>query len=278
MMKFTVARHLSQICILLLFLIGNLGLWAKFGLGEKARILEGDLSTSQVLGLVHLSDPLAVIQLFLAGFSLSSSVVIGAIIVFIFYALIAPRAFCGWVCPVNLITDLAYYLRQKCDISKNLANISPKTRYYLLALSLIISAIFGIAAWESVSFVGSLTRSVVFASSFAVFLSGSFLAIFVAIVVVDMFVGKRFICGHLCPLGAFYSIISKFSLIRIKYDLDKCTKCGKCKEVCPEISPLADIGKTSSIVGSECISCGRCVEVCNDDALNFSILNFGGKK
>lgn len=277
-MRYSIARRLCQIAVLAVFLIGNLGLWVKFGFDDKTRILEGDLSASRVLGLFNLSDPLAVIQLFLAGFSLSADAIIGALIVFVFYALIAPRAFCGWVCPVNLATDFAYFLRQKLGISRHLTNFSPKTRYYLLGLALVVSALFGIAAWESVSFVGSLTRSIVFATGVVGFLTGGFFAIFVAIVAVDMFIQKRFICGHLCPLGAFYGLISKFSLIRVKYDLDKCTKCNKCKEVCPEITPLASVGKADSFVNSECISCGRCVEVCNDDALNFSILNFGGKK
>lgn len=263
-MKYLILRRLSAIVILLLFIVGNFA--ASTGL-EKYRIIDGDLSTSNFLGLIHLSDPFAVIQLFLAGFSLASEAIIGAVIVFIFYALIAPRAFCGWVCPVNIATDLAYFIRSKLGISKNLVAFSHKSRYYLLALSLILSFIFGIAAFESVSFVGAFTRSIVF-------LGGGFFAILLLILLVDIFASKRFICSHICPLGAFWAIASKFSLIRIKYELEKCSKCNKCKEVCPEPNPLNMVGKSSDFVGSECISCGRCVEICEDDALNFSILNF----
>lgn len=262
MMKFTFVRHLIQAGILVLFVLGNLGIF---------KFLEGNLSGSKLLGVLHLNDPFAALQLFLAGLALSTTAVIGAIIVLVFYALIAPRAFCGWVCPVNIVTDLANYIRTKIGITKNLASFSPKARYYLLVLSLVLSVIFHIAAFESVSYIGALTRSVVY-------LGGSFFAIFVAILLVDIFIQKRFICGHLCPLGAFWAVVSKFSLIRIKYSLDKCKKCNECLRVCPETSTLNMVGKSDGLVSSECISCGRCVEICNDDALNFTILNFGDKK
>lgn len=261
-MKYAIARRVVQFATLGLFILGNLGI---------LKLLEGDLSTSSVLGIVNLSDPFAVLQLFLAGFSVGASAIIGAIIVLVFYALIAPRAFCGWVCPVNIVTDLAYVIREKLKITHNLANFSPKVRYYLLALSLVLSALFGIAAFESVSFVGAFTRSIVF-------LGSSFFAIFLILLIVDIFVEKRFICSHLCPLGAFYGIVSKYSLIRVKYDESKCKRCNECRRVCPEISPLEMVGKHDGFVNSECISCGRCVEICNDDALNFSILKFGDKK
>lgn len=262
MMKFTFVRHLVQVGILVLFVLGNLKIF---------NFLEGNLSGSKLLGILHLNDPFAALQLFLAGLVLSSTAIIGAIIVLVFYALIAPRAFCGWVCPVNIVTDLANFIRTKAGISKNLATFSPKVRYYLLGLSLVLSVIFHIAAFESVSFVGAFTRSIVY-------LGGSFFAIFVAILLVDIFVQKRFICGHLCPLGAFWAVASKFSLIRIKYNLEKCKKCNECLRVCPETNTLSMVGRSDGLVSSECISCGRCVEICNDDALNFTILNLGDKK
>ena len=261
-MKFTITRRVVQLAILGLFIAGNI-----YGVN----ILKGNLSSSEIFGVIGLSDPYALLQLFLAGLALSTTAVIGAIIVLVFYALIAPRAFCGWVCPVNIVTDLANYIRTKIGITKNLANFSPKARYYLLVLSLVLSVIFHIAAFESVSYIGALTRSIVY-------LGGSFFAIFVAILLVDIFIQKRFICGHLCPLGAFWAVASKFSLIRIKYSLDKCKKCNECLKVCPETSTLNMVGKSDGLVSSECISCGRCVEICNDDALNFTILNFGDKK
>lgn len=257
-MKFTIARRVVQLTILGLFIAGNI-----YGVN----ILKGNLSSSEFFGVIGLSDPYALLQLFLAGFSVGSASVIGALIMVVFYALIAPRAFCSWVCPVNILTDLGAYIRTKLKIGKNIINISSNSRYYLFVLSLIFSFIFSIAAFESISYIGAFTRGVVY-------LSGSAISIAIIIICIEAFLGKRLICGHLCPLGAFWALVSRFSLIRIYHNSKNCTHCNKCKVVCPEMQVLDIVGKQSGNIRSECISCGRCVEACDDDALNFSILKF----
>ena len=96
-MKINNLRRVVQILILALFMLGNL---------EILNILNGNLSSSVLLGKISLSDPFAVLQIYLATFNVSFVAISGALIVALFYSLIAPRLFCSWVCPVNLITDL----------------------------------------------------------------------------------------------------------------------------------------------------------------------------
>ncbi|MCK5078974.1 MAG: 4Fe-4S binding protein, partial [Bacteroidales bacterium] len=81
-------------------------------------------------------------------------------------------------------------------------------------------------------------------------------------------------CGHLCPLGALYTLSSRFALIKVKHDAEKCTLCMKCKDVCHEIQVLDLIGEESGYIKGACSNCGRCVEVCDDDALKFSVYNY----
>ena len=88
-MKFLILRRISQILILGLFFASNY-----YGV----KILQGNLSSSLLFGVLPLSDPFAVLQLFLASFSIASGALLGAGIVFAFYAIIALRVFCGWVC------------------------------------------------------------------------------------------------------------------------------------------------------------------------------------
>ena len=76
-MKFTVARRVVQLTILGLFIAGNI-----YGVN----ILKGNLSSSEIFGVIGLSDPYALLQLFLAGFSIGSVSVIGALIMVVFYA------------------------------------------------------------------------------------------------------------------------------------------------------------------------------------------------
>jgi ferredoxin-type protein NapH len=86
----------------------------------------------------------------------------------------------------------------------------------------------------------------------------------------DLLLVKQGFCGHLCPLGGFYSIITRFSLVRVNHSMEKCTRCMKCLEICPERQVLPMVGTSSSAVSSgECTNCGRCIEVCMDDAMKF---------
>ena len=81
-------------------------------------------------------------------------------------------------------------------------------------------------------------------------------------------------CGHICPLGAFYSLISRFAILKVKYDLESCTHCMECKKICPQKQVLGIIGKESGTINSgECTRCGRSIEVCGDNALSFNLLD-----
>ena len=259
-MIYTILRRIVQLSILALFIVGNC-----YGI----KILQGNLSSSVLFDTINLSDPFATLQLFLAGFGIGGTALIGALIILAFYALVAPRAYCGWVCPINLLTDFAAWIRTKLGIRTKLMTVSRNSRYYLMILALVCSGLFGIAAFETLNFIGFFTRAVTA-------LSVSAISIAIIIVIFEVFAGNRIICSHICPLGGFWAIISKFSLIRIYHKQSNCVKCNKCKLVCPEVHILELVGKEDFKIGSECISCGRCVEVCDDNALNFSIL--GEKK
>ena len=139
-------------------------------------------------------------------------------------------------------------------------------------MSLIISFILGITAFEFISPISMVHRGIVFGL-------GLGWAAMLIIFLFDLFVLKNGWCGHICPLGAFYSILAKSSLIKIQHDAEKCTGCMECKVVCPEKQVLFMIDKESlPVLSGECTSCARCIEVCNDEALHFSIRNFKNLK
>jgi len=254
--KYLILRRITQISVLVLYFGANAWGWS---------ILMGNLSTSLFLKTIPLSDPFAVLQMFFAGAVLAGDLIIGALIIAVFYAIVGGRVFCSWVCPINMVTDLANYLRRKLQMQQVAKKppISRSVRYWVLGLSLILSFLLGVAAFEFISPISMLHRGIVFGLGFG-------WAAALSIFLFDLFVLKNGWCGHICPLGGFYSLIGKFSLIRVKHDHEKCTNCRNCIEVCPENQVLHMINKESiPVLSGECTNCARCIEVCNDDALNF---------
>ncbi|WP_419678182.1 quinol dehydrogenase ferredoxin subunit NapH [Aliarcobacter lanthieri] len=258
--RFLIARRITQISIMSLYILANV-----YGIN----ILMGNLSSSLVLQTIPLSDPFAALQMFFAGAIISFDILLGATIVTLFYFLIGGRAFCSWVCPVNIITDSANYLRRKFGFNQveKKQPASRNIRYWVIALSFILSYLMGVAAFELISPVSMVHRGLIFGLGFG-------FATILVIFLFDLFVLKNGWCGHICPLGGFYSLIGRFSLIRVHHNHNNCTACMKCKVVCPESQVLHMITKASEPVLKECTNCGRCVEVCDDDALNFSIRNY----
>lgn len=260
--KWLLLRRTSQISILLLFLAGPL-------LGEGYWIAKGNLTSSLIFDFLPLTDPYVLLQSLIAGHSLFSTAIIGAIIVTIFYLLVGGRVFCSWVCPLNVITDTADGLRRKLNI-KGGARFSRSLRYWILAMTLLLAAVTSSIAWELVNPVSITHRSIIFGLGF----SG---LIILGIFLFDFLISRQGWCGHLCPVGAFYSLLGKFSLIRVSaQDRGKCDDCMDCFIVCPEkqvIKPALkgeEKGVGPIIMDSNCTNCGRCIDVCAKEVFKFS--------
>lgn len=264
--KWLIARRLSQLSILLLFLLGPwFSIW----------IITGNLNSSLILETVPLTDPYILLQSLFAGHSPESEAITGAVIVIAFYVLVGGRVYCSWVCPINMITDTAQWLRDQFKISGS-SSISRKTRYWILAATLLLSLVTGSIAWELVNPVSMLHRGLIFGMGLAWF-------IVLAVFMLELLVSRRGWCGHLCPVGAFYSLLGTHSLIRIRADArEQCDDCMDCFMVCPEQQVIRPALKghenknSSEIIGpvitsSNCTNCGRCIDVCAKDVFHFGL-------
>jgi ferredoxin-type protein NapH len=247
-----------------LFVAGNMFGW---------QILRGNLSTSRLFDLLPLADPFAVLQILAVGKIVSLRALLGALVIAIFFAVVGGRAFCSWVCPVNVVTDFANWLRKEVRLDTAPAKgMERRVRYWILGMSLVISALTGVAAFEWISPVSMLHRGIIFGMGIGWM---TVLGIFLF----DLLIVKNGFCGHLCPLGGFYSLIGRTSMVKIRHDKKRCTLCGKCVEICPEAQVLPMVGKESGIVFSgECTNCGRCIEVCDEDAMKFGLRHVYGKQ
>jgi ferredoxin-type protein NapH len=258
--RFLVLRRVSQLGILFLFLMGPwFGWW----------LVKGNLNYSLTLGILPLADPLVLLQSLLARHVPERNALLGAAIILLFYLLVGGRVFCSWVCPVNLVTDAASALRRRLDIRGG-ADLPRATRYWILALILLLAASTGGIVWELVNPVSMLPRGLLFGMGAGWLLIGG-------IFVFDLFVMKNGWCGHLCPVGAFYSLLGRFSWMRITAkQREACNDCLDCFTVCPEQQviklPLKGAKKGASpvILSGNCTNCGRCIDVCSKDVFTLT--------
>ncbi|BAN34212.1 quinol dehydrogenase membrane component [Sulfuricella denitrificans skB26] len=259
--KWLILRRISQIIILALFLAGPLaGLW----------IVKGNLAYSLTLNTLPLSDPYVLLQSLLAGHIPEKMALIGVAIMLAFYFLVGGRVYCSWVCPVNPVTDAAAWLRSRLGI-KGGAHISRKLRYWVLAMTLVLAAGTGTIAWELINPVSMLHRGLIFGI-------GMTWTIVLAVFLLDLFVSANAWCGHVCPVGAFYSLLGKWSPLRVSAaQREACNDCMDCYAVCPEpqvIKPAlkgAKQGIGPVILSPNCTNCGRCIDVCSKDVFHFGL-------
>lgn len=251
--RFLVLRRLCQLTIIALFMAGpTLG------------VLTGNLSSSMLFDTVPLSDPLIVLQALATGHIPEFNALLGVVIVVVFYAILAPRAFCAWVCPLNIVTDLAAWLRRKFNIKASY-RWSPAIRYWLIPVLMLGSALSGAILWTWLDPVAALHRGLVFGM-------GAGWVLIALVFVLDLLLVEHGWCGHLCPLGATYGVIGRKSLLRVTaVRREDCTKCMDCFYVCPEPEVLRQPLKEGDrrVMDQNCISCGRCLDVCPEHVFEF---------
>ena len=258
--RFLVLRRISQLAILALFLLGPLAaVW----------IVKGNLASSVVLETVPLTDPLVLLQVLVSGHLPETAAIIGALIVLGFYLLVGGRVYCSWVCPINIVTDVAEWLRCRLNI-RGSANISTNTRNWLLGAILVVAGVSGSVAWELINPVSMVYRGLVFGMGLA-------WGIVVAVFLLDLFVSRRAWCARLCPVGAFYGMVGHAAVVRVSaIRREQCDDCMDCFAVCPEhqvIKPAlkgAEKGLGPVISSGHCTNCGRCVDVCPQDVFEFT--------
>lgn len=250
-------RRATQLAILALFVAGPwAGLW----------IVEGNLSSSVTLGVLPLTDPFVLLQTLAAGNAPEAAALIGVAIVVAGYLLVGGRAYCSWVCPMNIVTDGAGWLRRRLGLRSGRVP-SRALRLWLLAAVMIVAAVTGMAAWEWVNPVSMLHRGIVFGLGFA-------WTIVLAVFVYDAFVARNGWCGHVCPQGAFYGLLGRASALRVSArKRSQCNDCGDCLVVCPEAHVIAPAlkGAGSPVIASgDCTNCGRCIDVCSREVFRFT--------
>lgn len=259
--RWLILRRVSQFSILGLFLLGPLaGIW----------VVKGNLNYSYTLDVLPLTDPYVALQSIFTGHVPETLGLIGMAIVALFYFLVGGRVYCSWVCPVNVVTDTAGWLRDRLGI-KGSVHLSRQTRYWILGMTLVGSALTGVVLWELINPISMLHRGLIFGL-------GAAWTVVLSVFLFDLFVMSRGWCGRLCPVGAFYNLLGRRSLLRVSAPARvACNDCMDCFEVCPEPQVIRPALKGEAkgvgpmILSADCTNCGRCIDVCSKEVFTYSL-------
>lgn len=251
--RWMLARRTTQVTIILLILSPLAGL----------HVFQGNLASASLFD-VRFTDPLAALQVMLASRDIVPAFAGSALLVAGLYFLLGGRTFCSWVCPVYLLTELADKVRVRLGSGEN--TFSLKMKQGTLLLTVIVTAVTGLPLFETISPIGIFNRALLFGGSIALF----FIA---AILLLEITVSRRLWCRSLCPVGGLYSLVGRFSPVKVKYVRSRCSGCGHCMQSCPVeevLVPSLMIG-APTISSGECTRCGRCIDTCRDGALHMGI-------
>jgi len=175
-----------------------------------------------------------------------------AVLAFAFItALFWGRAYCGYMCPLGTLFDLAgYLLPRKFSLNAGADRALKWVKRIMLVAVLALALGLGSAA---------VLKYEVFDTVFL--LDGTLVAVLLAVAVIVLSLPfGRFYCRYLCGVGVCLGTLSNYTFARIRLARE-CDKCGSCAGVCP-VGAIT-IGEKGSVVDAvECIRCGDCTRIC----------------
>ena len=201
----------------------------------------------------------------------------------IFVGAAVGRFICGWLCLFGLLQELLYKIPvRKVRVADKVDRPLRYLKYIVLAvlvvgLPLLYRTRYGAGDpffCKYVCPVGTLEGGIplvllndALRSTLGWLFRWKFFLLIMC-VAASIFIYRPF-CKYVCPLGAFYALFRKVSLVRMAVDETACVHCGACAKICKmNVDPVKEPDS------AECIRCGECMKACPVNALSFTA---GGK-
>lgn len=170
--------------------------------------------------------------------------------------LLFGRVYCGWVCPLGAVQELTFIGKYRIKIPKKLDRYLKYVKFIILGVFLYLTISSSMYTWGKYE-------------PFKVMFNfgGSRIAFILLLITIglSMFI-ERVFCRYICPMGAVFSIISKFSIFGMRIKKDKCISCSRClKDLCP-MNAIENSQDKVKIDKKECIDCLRCKDICTKGA------------
>lgn len=137
------------------------------------------------------------------------------------FTLLFGRSFCGSVCPLGAVQDVV--LVKPVKVPRWLEHGLGLIAWVYLAAAILFAA------------TGALFIICLYDPFVAIFrFSGATAVLIIGAVLIglSLFVGRPY-CRFLCPLGAMFRVIGRFSAKRVTITPDQCIRCRLCEDACP---------------------------------------------
>ena len=247
----------------------------------------------------HLFSWMAKLQALEAILALNVAVMVGLAVL----TLVFGRIYCSVICPLGIMQDVFGWLGKK--VKKNRYTYSKEVKWlrYPLLIVFIIALLAGIgtlfqllAPYSAFGRIATnllqpvwLAGNNVLASiaeyydSYAFYHTNiwlralpSLVISIVTLVILAVLAWRngRTYCNTICPVGTFLSFFSRFSFLKIHFDVEKCKNCSLCTKNCK--ASCIDF-KTHSVDATRCVVCGDCIESCKFGALSYSRKSRGSR-
>lgn len=90
---------------------------------------------------------------------------------------------------------------------------------------------------------------------------------FIVLVILAWRNGRTY-CNTICPVGTILGFLSRFSLLHITIDENKCNACGLCSRKC---KAACINGKEHMVDYTRCVACMDCIDTCKHGAIQYRL-------
>jgi ferredoxin-type protein NapH len=184
----------------------------------------------------------------------------------IFGPLLFGRLWCGWACWTVMVLDLLPFTRPSGRLPGRWGWL--RNLHFGLSLGLVLTLFLAFGYRE-----GAVGRAAVIW-----FLVGNALYYAAGLILAFTLKDNRAFCKYLCPVSVPLKLASRFSLLRVAGQAERCNECMACVKTCPmDIRVPEYIKNGQRVLSTECSLCQTCISVCTPQALKLSFgMDLGG--